>query len=157
MISSPLKSKIKWTFLIIVSWLIIFIFSAFYQYIPTTWWFDVRSVQVFDTKQGEIPIMKVERYINRPFFGVYNAEVEKLNPFGRFAVVPGCVGSQGNNYDPENDLPDPLDLHWWIFPASNCVLLPGIYRVDTHWTIHVNKSLTREVRVISNNFEITLK
>lgn len=119
-------------------------------FLPASIWFEVDSVHVQDAIEGEAPAMAVSRHIHFPFTGTWRAEVERWN--GRkFVLVQGCESGRTQNYAPDNELPDPLDLDWWIFPA-HCRPAPGTYRVETVWIVH--KGRDKPVRKPSNMFQV---
>lgn len=119
--------------------------------VPARLWFEVHSVKIKDTVVGTAPFMVVYRDINAPFYGEWKAEVERKEPDGNFTLV--CQAGGKNNYSPQNVLPAPLDLDWWTFPVR-CDLPKGAYRLETVWRIFPKGIAAREVRNISNVFEV---
>ena len=119
---------------------------------PASSYLDVRSVHVDDTTAGVPPKMRVERTINANFHGRWNVDVERMTPYGRFIQV--CQAHGEGNYATDNDLPDDLDLDWWTYPVKCTPTMPGKYRVETVWVIELASGITKEVRIISNSFEV---
>ena len=113
---------------------------------------EVRSVHIGDTMAGISPVMRVDRTIRTNFTAEWNADVERLMGNSRYVHV--CTGSGLGNYAVDNDLPDPLDLDWWTYPNKCAPITPGKYRVETTWTIMLPGGLTKEVRVVSNTFNV---
>ena len=148
-LTSQYGGPIKMAASVLVVWLMLAAIPRLEELLPRSWWFQVWSVHVEDTVEGGDPAMAVVRTIHRPFKADWIAEVERWHN-GRFTSIPSCTGRGTNNYSPDNDLPDPLHLSWWIYPA-NCSLLPGRYRVETVWTL----SHGQEVRQLSNVFEVS--
>lgn len=149
MIRAARMTEKSWLILIGALWAGLSAVPSIERLVPASIWFKVDQVHVFDAKAGEPPVMAVERTIRRPFKARWIAEVERWNG-KRFVLLYGCTGRGENNYSPENDLPDPLDLSWWIYPAR-CNLAPGQYRIETRWTL----SGGQEVRSLSNIFAVT--
>lgn len=119
-------------------------------FLPASIWYEVDEIYVHDAIEGEAPVMDVTRRINLPFVGTWHAEVERWN--GRkFELVQGCESGKTQNYSPDNALPVPLDLDWWIFPAI-CRPPPGTYRIETVWIVH--KGRDKPVRKPSNTFQV---
>lgn len=137
-----------WWMIIVMLWVSVTAAPNFKLILPASYWFSVDQVHVFDTTTGQSPLMAVERTIRRPFKARWIAEVERWNG-SRFILVSQCTGRGENNYSPENDLPDPLRLDWWIYPAT-CDLAPGQYRVETRWEL----SGGQQVRALSNIFMV---
>jgi len=117
-----------WWKLILIGWIALISYANLDRLLPSSHWFEVYSVHVFDSKVGESPSMDVERQVKRPFTAKWVAEVEQLVK-ERFVILPECTGRDENNYSIENDLPEDLDLAWWI--NKPCPLKPGEYRVET--------------------------
>lgn len=122
------------------------------QLAPAQWWLDVRSVVVANAKAGEQPTMNVDRSIYQRFPGTYTVDVEKRMPSGRYSVV--CSVRNSTNYRPDAELPDPLLLDWWTWPAI-CKLGPGRHRVETTWRIEAPLFPDKVLTVMSNTFEVT--
>lgn len=120
------------------------------RFVPVSFWFEVRSVHVFDAPAGEDPRMAVDRTIHRPFTARYIAIVRRRgeNGFSHF-----CSGSDTTDYQPDAAFPDPLTLSWWTWP-KRCALPPGTYRLDTLWRIETQTGVVRDLRNRSNEFRI---
>lgn len=119
---------------------------------PASAYLDVRSVHVDDATIGVPPKMQVDRAINHNFHGRWNVDVERMTADGRFVQV--CQAHGEGNYATDNDLPEDLDLDWWTYPVKCTPTVPGKYRVETVWVIELASGLTKEVRIISNTFEV---
>jgi hypothetical protein len=141
-------SDYRWTMIILGIWLILAAIPRVEDLLPGSWWFQVWSVHVEDTVEGADPEMVVVRTIHRPFRAEWVAEVERWHR-GGFTAIPSCSSKGSSSYSPDNDLPEPLHLSWWIYPAD-CSLLPGRYRVETVWTLPHEQ----EVRAFSNVFKV---
>lgn len=138
----------SWIVLIVALWAALSAAPSIERLLPASIWFSVEQVRVFDAKMGQSPLMAVERTIHKPFKARWIAEVERWTG-ERFVLVSRCTGRGENNYSPENDLPDPLNLSWWVYPTQ-CDLEPGQYRVETRWVL----SGGQEVRALSNIFTV---
>lgn len=149
MIAVARMSDKRWLVVIAALWALLSILPTMGRLLPGSYWLSVDQVYVFDAQVGQSPTMVVDRTVRRPFKARWIAEVERWNGT-RFILVSQCTGRGENNYSPENDLPDPLKMEWWIYPAT-CDLAPGQYRVETRWT----PSSGQEVRSLSNIFTVT--
>lgn len=119
---------------------------------PVSWWIDVGPIHVEDAEIGVPPRMKVHRTINRSFYGAWRVEIEKVSPTGGFVFVPPHAYGE-NLYEPQNELPDPLDLEWWGTPAM-ARPEPGFYRLETCWKILPKLFSPRRFCKTSNVFEV---
>lgn len=121
-------------------------------YFPTSFWYELRSVKVQDSVVGEKNIkMAIDRAIKRPFIGNWAVSVRRVTS-GVNDVV--CVGSGTQNYRPNLELPESLNLRWWI--GHECLLdSPGFYRVTTTVTIEVFNFLQPKIVLMDSNiFEV---
>jgi len=74
---------------------------------PASWWMDVQSVHVKDTKVGEPILMHVQRDIHRDFSGTWGVSVRVVDA-GKGHVV--CSESAVSGYQKGADLPNTLTL-----------------------------------------------
>ena len=166
-----------WARIIAAAWLFLVFLAALPVALPTSWWFTVYSVFVFDAPAGTPPGMKVDRAIRRPFLATWTlalseclsrrkppeleAAVRRAVRFlqARRTARGGwswhCNATGVADYLPDAELPDPLTLDWWASPQ--CARLePGTYLVDSHWRIRLpGWGGTRDVRARSNKFTVT--
>ncbi|WP_127524092.1 hypothetical protein [Mesorhizobium sp. Z1-4] len=118
---------------------------------PASFWFDVERVHVHDAVEGSTPLMDVDRTIKRPFRGHWVATVMRKSGNGFYTF---CTANGENDYSPEAQFPDIIDLNWWTWP-TRCVLPVGTYQLRTLWTIEPAIFPTKELRITSNVFRIT--
>lgn len=120
---------------------------------PTSWWIDVRSVVVSDSKIGEPAKMVVERKVKRAFRGAWNATVMQWDGSG---WVTHCNASGTSNYRADARFPVPLTMQWWT--DAQCHLLPaGRYKITTTWRVlDLPLMPDKIVSVDSNVFEVHL-
>lgn len=137
---------LKWIFF---GWLLIVSAANLDKALPASYWFVVDNVHVSDAITGQPRFMVVSRTIKRPFRAKWIAEVERWDGF-QFELVNNCTGRGENAYAPDNKLPNPLTLAWWVYPTV-CGLPAGQYRIETVWTLENGK----EVRAVSNIFTIS--
>lgn len=136
---------------ILAGWLVYL--SVWPQLAPASHWFRIDRVEVSDGLAKEPPAMIVERQIRRPFRGNWIVSVMRQNEIGGgFYTYCRAVGQ--NDYRPENILPENLTLDWWTWPQK-CPLEPGIYYVNTLWTIEAPGCPPKEVRTTSNVFTMS--
>jgi len=140
-------------------WLFLGIFAWMYgrdlteQMTGNESWYDVQSVLVMDTPEGQVPRMVVTRFIRKPFTAEWVATVRKLTEDGIETI---CVGNGRSQYLPDAKLPADLNMDWWL--GKECPLTPGKYKVDTHWTLDVpGYRGPREVTARSNIFVVSPK
>lgn len=118
---------------------------------PTSWWFDVRSVRVFDAVAGDPVQMAVDREIRRPFVASWDVAVRRVSGESTEIV---CAAAGSGDYRRDSVLPDPLYLGWWTWDEC-AVLEPGSYIVSTGWAIKVAPMLPKKsIRVDSNIFTV---
>lgn len=141
----------RWTAFIVAGWAVLAGLVIVQKSMPAAWWMDVGSVDVVgvDAPDGCLP-MEVEREINREFFAEWTVTIMRQNGGGGYYTYQTFRGA--NDYRPENNLPDDLNLCWWAWTDS-IAFLPGNYRVHTLWKLHVDGG-TREVRRKTRPFEI---
>ena len=134
-----------WHFLLIV--VPVIAWMAF----PASYWFDVERVYVHDAVEGTTPLMEVDRVIRHPFRAEWTATV--LRQVGE-GFTTYCTAHGGNDYDPDAELPDSIDLNWWTWPVE-CKLPSGSYMLKTLWILHLPLMPDKQVRIRSNVFAIT--
>ena len=117
---------------------------------PPTWWLEVKSIYISNTKVGEPIGMAVDRTINRSFSANWNVTIRQWN--GGFHVW--CNANGSGAYRVDAILPANLDLQWWS--AGKCHPLPvGKYQVSTSWTISGLGVLPdKYIQVESNVFDV---
>ena len=138
----------KLAFVLSVLWISVL---ATVQLWPASWWMEVQSVHVKDTKVGEPILMHVEREIHRDFSGTWGVSVRVMDA-GKGYVV--CSESAVSGYKEGADLPDTLTLAWWT--NGHCNTLPvGVYIVQTVWEVHGNGILpAKTISATSNLFKV---
>lgn len=119
-------------------------------FLPVNLWFEVRSVQVFDSTVGTSPRMLVDRTIHREFLGEWIVVVYKVTPTG---YEPACRASGQVDYNPDARYPANMDLDWWTWPTQ-CNLPEGEFVTRTTWNIDVFGLITKMTRATSNPFHI---
>lgn len=122
-------------------------------FLPASLWLEVRSIQVLDSTAGVSPRMIVDRTVSQPFQGDWIVTVLEVTDEG---YEPVCTAPGASDYDPENRLPNDLDLDWWTFPTQ-CRLDPGKYIVRTVWVIHAYPGIDKTVRAVSGIFTVSLE
>lgn len=142
----------KWTAIIIAGWAAMLAWSTLQAALPASWWFDAGEIRVSDTTVSEpCAPMSFERTIERPFYAQWAVTIMQRKADGGFTTYQTYSG--GNDYRPENQLPDDLNLCWWTW-QDTLPLLPGTYRVHTLWKLQVDGGV-REIRRTSNAFKVT--
>lgn len=142
----------RWTATILAGWGALLTWSAFQAALPASWWFDAGVVHVRDTTASEpCAPMEFDRRIEREFFARWTVTIMRQSATGGYYTYLTFPGS--NDYRPENELPDQLDLCWWAWQQT-LPLLPGTYRVHTLWKLEVDGGM-REIRRTSNPFTVT--
>jgi len=119
---------------------------------PTSYYYDVGSIEVVDSPTGHPITLKVERIIRREFTAKYFVQVRK-RVAGGWEIV--CEGNGGGRYKTDAVLPDPLTLAWWS-NNENCNTLSeaGQYTVTTTWTIQTFLGWRSTDPVVSNVFVV---
>jgi hypothetical protein len=122
---------------------------------PTSRWLEVRSIKVASpVKSTEVPLVKVDRTVRRPFTATWTLTVRQESGLG-FAHF--CSRYGHNDYLPDTVLPPSTDLNWWMAVPPNlpCAPLPpGRYELTIVWVIETEGLPLREVRAESNIFEV---
>jgi len=138
-------------FSFVVAGALLLLTALLIQVWPASFWFDVRSVRVFDSEAGQPVIMAVDRVINRDFRGEWIASIRTMKN-GKW--VPFCVARGSTNYSTDSTYPDPLTLRWWTHPDCH-PLPPGKYLMRTTWVIKGESFLPDKIaQADSNIFEI---
>lgn len=119
---------------------------------PASWWLEVHSVRVADSKAGQPVVMYVQRDIHRDFSGTWGVSVRQMLE-GKTHVA--CAASAVSDYQQGSDLPEIVTLGWWT--NGRCETLPvGVYVVQTTWQIHGNGLLpAKTVQSTSNPFKVS--
>lgn len=130
--------------------LVVGAFIAYLAYPPAAWILEINSVHVDNAVAGVPPMMEVDRVIHQNFEGEWTATVMKKGTRGFYTY---CTATGANDYRPDAELPDNLNLDWWTWPTT-CVLPAGTYKVKTLWVIHLPMFPDKEVRNVSNVFEV---
>ena len=138
----------KIAFAISVLWISVL---ATVQLWPASWWMEVQSVHVKDTKVGEPILMHVQREIHRDFSGTWGVSVRVMDAGHGYVV---CSESAVSGYQKGADLPDTLTLSWWT--NGQCNTLPvGVYIVQTVWRVHGSGILpAKTINATSNLFKV---
>ena len=141
----------KWTAAIIAGWAGLLILSGIQASLPAKWWFDAGPVFVEDTTaENGCALMSFEREINREFYAQWVVTIMRKQLSGGYATFLTYPGA--NDYRPDNELPEELDLCWWAWEEA--LPLPhGTYRVHTLWKLQVNGGV-RQIRRTSNAFRV---
>ena len=119
-------------------------------FLPASFWFDVRNVQVLDTVHGASPAMVIERTIHRPFTADWTVSVLRISEDGTSAY---CSVEGHNDYVPGAVIPPGVNLDWWTWP-ERCELEVGQYVVRTLWEIRLFGFLSKDIRITSNPFNV---
>ncbi|MGB0855386.1 MAG: hypothetical protein ACPGSI_18965 [Pikeienuella sp.] len=151
-----MRQAIKWFDWAAVLWLATFlVFTASWALFPASFWFEVRRVEVLQqTTPDGFNLLAVDREIHRPFLGTWHATVRSLP--GNTVV---CQGSGGTTYRPGSDLPQPLNMGWWI-DDPDCrtggALRAGEYYLSTTWTVQNPWGILpdRKITIDSNVFSV---
>lgn len=131
-------------------WLVILLFLPPMVW-PSSWWLDVRTVHIADTRVGDTPVMLVDREVRRSFQGQWNVTIRQWDGAGWLTY---CNATGRSNYRAGARFPEPLTLQWW--GDGQCHPLPrGKYRVSTHWVIATDAPLPdKHVTAESNIFAV---
>lgn len=101
--------------------------------VPIDRYYDLRSVYVSNSLEGDVPTMLVDRTISRDFRGWYEVEIRRAAG-SQFEPCGEPIKGPERTYRTASTLPDPLTLDWWMDIPPNkrpCSLTPGQYRVIT--------------------------
>lgn len=138
----------KAAFVLSVLWISVLVLIQFW---PASWWMEVQSVHVADTKAGDPVVMHVQREIHRDFSGTWGVSVRVMDAGKGFVA---CSASAISGYKEGADLPDALTLSWWT--NGHCNTLPvGVYIVQTVWQVHGDGILpAKTITATSNLFKV---
>lgn len=144
----PVRLILRWAPWLLAPWILVT------EAIPTSYWFEARSVVVSDTIEGIPPAMLVDRDINRPFFGWWAVTVRKVvNHNGRLMYEQACLATGQGDYKTTAKIPADANLDWWTQPVR-CNLAPGQYIVLTRWDLDVLGFRNRAIALDSNPFYV---
>ena len=117
--------------------------------------FEVKQVYVPDFEYGKDPEIVYDRSIKQNFTGTWNAELQLIDGSSYRSV---CRGHNESNYSPNKMLPDPVTLSYYLDKENlklQCPdIVPGKYRLETVWVIHVVGYPEMSITYVSNVFEI---
>lgn len=101
-------------------------------------WFDVEIV-VPDHLEGEDPMVRYTRTINRALYGTWSVTLSSRQPGERFAYV--CSGSGYEAYSPATSgtVSQPFDE----FIGKNCEMGPGEYRICANFDLRDRSQTSR--------------
>lgn len=136
--------------LLILVLLPVVLYRNYIDAIPSTAFMSVSEIRIADAPVGTSPEMTIKRDIHWPFIGEWNNILRHRTPEGFVSV---CTSSGVTGFHPDNALPRPLTLEYWMRPGR-CILPPGDYRLDTVWTIHSDGYPEKFLRGTSNIFTI---
>jgi hypothetical protein len=120
--------------------------------VPASWWVEIETFHVEDAWAGEVPRMHVERSVRRAVTGEWNKTVRRVTEGGLVSV---CERTGSTDFMPEALIPDEVDLDWWMSGEVPCEpLAAGYYVVTTVWQLEIPGRLPKELRVVSNTFEV---
>jgi hypothetical protein len=120
--------------------------------IPTSEFFEVRSVAITSAMEGYRHTVRVDRSINRDFVADWVVTVRKFTDNG----LQMFCSRRGRNDYRAGTPPPTRNLRWWmdIPPNVECPRMePGQYIVSFLWLVHLPGG-DREVRADSNVFEV---
>lgn len=137
-----------------VVWILVQLFSAYRDFqrdaVPATAFFQVVDFHIPDHVVGGNPVVSYDREILKPFRGFWVAEVQKRSGDG---FEPVCFRPGAANYDPEDQLPDPVTLEWLL--VRLCDLPPDEeYRIQLGWDIMAEGYPLKQVSFFSNWFRV---
>lgn len=134
-----------------IAWMSV-IETAVMALVPATWWVEIKSLHVEDSRLGEVPRMRVVRTIRRPVTGEWNKTVRRVIERG---LVTVCERTGSTDFLPEALIPADIDLDWWMSDPVPCKpLAAGHYVLTTVWQLEIPGRLPKELRVVSNTFEV---
>lgn len=134
-----------------IAWMSV-IETAILMLVPASWWVEIRTFHVEDARAGEAPRMRVVRSVRRPVTGEWNKTVRQVTEGGLVSV---CERTGSTDFMPEALIPDAVDLDWWMSGEVPCApLAEGYYVVTTVWQLAIPGRLPKELRVVSNTFEV---
>lgn len=114
-------------------------------------WFDLRSIQVPDAKQGRPVRISYEREFYRDFFGGWDVAIWAMDR-GEWTAYCHADGA----WPYRKALPDPArDLAWLVDGDERCTdLPPGVYQVEVTVTANPDTIIARSQTIVSNPFEV---
>ena len=118
---------------------------------PTSWWMEVNSVRVADSKVGQPIVMAVDRVIHKSFVAQWGVNVRVVSVDGSYVA---CAASALSSYVAGAEIPHAVDLGWWT--NNQCATLPvGSYVVHTTWVIPgIGPLPDKTITVVSNIFKV---
>lgn len=121
------------------------------QFFPSSFWFEVRSVNISNGRVGQDIQMQVDRTIVRDFHALWGATVRKWDGSGWVTI---CNASGSGNYRTIAKFPKPLTVDWWTW--GQCKINgPGRYHIETVWNIDgLGLMPDKQVSAMSNVFDV---
>lgn len=120
-------------------------------------WVEVQSVSASNAVFDQCPIVTVNRTIKSPVQMSWVVSLDRRTASGWVEVNTSPYPMQGISlYKPDDALPSPMYLPWWLGgPANNelCPWLePGTYRMVQEWTVVHPFWSPRPLEIISPEF-----
>ena len=116
-------------------------------FFPTSYWYEIKKINIQDSKVGQPINMVINRSINRDFIGTRAVIVRRMSE-GAGDIV--CVDSSLKNYQVGEKLPANLTLGWWS--NGTCTTFDeGAYMVTTIVHISVPNILQPKTVVHESN------
>ena len=123
------------------------LFNACAYFFPASYWYEIKKINIQDSKTGQSISMVINREINRDFIGTRSVIVRRMSE-GTGDIV--CADSSLKNYQVGEKLPANLTLGWWS--NGTCVTLDeGAYMVTTIVNISVPSVLQPKTVVYESN------
>jgi hypothetical protein len=136
----------------LIGWMAL-IETLVFIWVPAEWWVEIHSIHVHDARTGEVPKIDVSRTVHRSVTANWNKTVRRIEAEGLLTV---CERTGSTDFLTEAVLPENVNLDWWMSGRSSCpTMQPGRYILTTVWLLQIPGRLPKELRVVSNPFEVT--
>lgn len=122
---------------------------------PVGYWFEVNTIHAESVAEGEVPDIRVDWRIHRPFAANWIVSVQRLEADG---LSVQCSRTGRGDFRSDTASLQEADLDWWmeIPPKPRCTALTaGSYIVTITWEIEIDGLPSRFVRAESNIFKVT--
>lgn len=120
---------------------------------PPSWWLELNSLTVRDSKAGQPAHIVYDRTIHRDFKGRWQVDIRKSE---RGLWVSWCTTPLWDQpYKAGAPLPENRTLEWLAWTEVRCYdLPPGTYQATVHIEVNPGGFWTRDAMVTSPPFEV---
>lgn len=134
-------------------------YQQWMMFTPASYWFDVHSISIADSIEGQDPTVDYRPLIKRDVHAEFTVSITRHTTEADAVGVIYCIGSGSANYVAGRALPPAETSMAWLMNREQapCKFEPGVYRARVVWTLYPEGYPTKTIVVDSNYFRIKSK